>query len=93
MHKRSLIIILISLLTITIQAQIYDPVTWDFGYEKKGNDQYELVFTATIEEGSHIYSTDIPEGGPIPTSFTFDTVPDFSFDGSVIRGDEAGRKI
>jgi thiol:disulfide interchange protein DsbD len=85
MHKRSLIIILISLLTITIQAQIFDPVTWDFGYEKKGNDQYELVFTATIEDGSHIYSTDIPKGGPIPTSFTFDTVPDFSFDGSAFE--------
>jgi thiol:disulfide interchange protein DsbD len=81
MQKRSLLIILVSLLTFTVQAQIYDPVTWDFGYEKKGDSLYELVFTATIEEGSHIYSMDIPAGGPIPTSFTFDTIPDFSFDG------------
>lgn len=52
-------------------AQIYDPVSWEFGYEKKSENSYELVFTATIEKGSHIYAMDIPEGGPIPTSFTF----------------------
>jgi thiol:disulfide interchange protein DsbD len=85
MQKRSLLIILVSLLTFSLQAQIFDPVTWDFGYEKKGNGQYELVFIAAIEEGSHIYSMDLPEGGPIPTSFTFDTIPDFSFNGSAFE--------
>lgn len=62
-------------------AQIYDPVIWDFSFEKKGDKQYELIFTASIEEHSHIYSMDIPEGGPIPTSFRFDTVPGFRFNG------------
>lgn len=69
------------LLSLYAGAQIYDPVTWEFGYEKKGSTSYELVFTATIEKGSHIYSMDIPDGGPIPTSFAFDTVPAFSFAG------------
>ena len=57
-----------------ISAQIYDPVTWDFSYEKKGDKQYDLIFTATIDKGSHIYSIDIPAGGPIPTSFSLDTL-------------------
>jgi len=62
-------------------AQVYDPVTWDFGFEKKGEKQYELIFTATIGEEWHIYSTDIPSGGPIPTSFTFDTLKSFRLEG------------
>jgi thiol:disulfide interchange protein len=69
------------LLAVNVHAQIYDPVTWDFSYEKKGANEYELVFTATIEKGSHIYAMEIPEGGPIPTTFLFDTLPGFTFDG------------
>jgi thiol:disulfide interchange protein len=69
------------LVVLNTHAQIYDPVTWDFDFEKKGENRYELIFTATIEEHSHIYSMDIPEGGPIPTSLNFDTIPGFKVDG------------
>ncbi len=62
-------------------AQIYDPVTWDFNYEKKSENNYELVFTAVIEKGSHIYAMEIPEGGPIPTSFVFNAPAGFTLDG------------
>ena len=72
---RKLILIISLILSAShISAQIYDPVTWDFSYEKKGDKQYELIFTATIDKGSHIYSMDIPAGGPIPTSFSLDTL-------------------
>ena len=81
--KRNVFLILTLLLTFTLQAQIFDPVTWDFSYEKKGDNQYEIVIKATIEEGSHIYSMDIPDGGPIPTSVSFDTVPGYSLQGVV----------
>ncbi|MCX6325117.1 MAG: thioredoxin family protein [Bacteroidia bacterium] len=75
--------IIISLLLVASYAssQIYDPVSWDFGFEKKGEKQYELIFTAFIDENSHIYSMDIPEGGPIPTSFRFDTVTGYKLKG------------
>jgi thiol:disulfide interchange protein len=77
------IILFISLILYTLSSsgQIYDPVTWDFRYEKKGDKQYEIVFTATIDKNSHIYAMDIPDGGPIPTSFRFDTVPGYKLDG------------
>jgi thiol:disulfide interchange protein DsbD len=78
----SLLILIISANTI---AQIYDPVTWEFSYEKKDNNRYDLVFVASIEEGSHIYSMDIPDNGPIPTSFSFDTVPDYSLEGKAFE--------
>ncbi len=78
--KRILIIPLI-LVSLTVQGQIFDPVTWKFGYEKKGNGNYELIITAFIEQGSHIYSMDIPEGGPIPTSIIIDSTGLFRPDG------------
>ena len=40
-----------------------------------------MIFTATIEEHSHIYSMDIPDGGPIPTSFRFDSVAGYKLEG------------
>lgn len=79
--KKLLLFISFILFTFNLSAQIYDPVTWDFSYEKKGDSQYELIFTATIDKGSHIYAMDIPEGGPIPTSFRFDTLPGYKLTG------------
>jgi thiol:disulfide interchange protein DsbD len=73
MLKKFAIIISFLFYFLSLPAQIYNPVTWDFGYEKTGNNQYELIFTATIETGSHIYSMNIPEGGPIPTTFRIDS--------------------
>jgi thiol:disulfide interchange protein len=82
MTKRGLLIALsFLLLTLSAGAQIYDPVTWDINYEKKSRTGYELIFTATIEKGSHIYAMDIPEGGPIPTTFSFSTPSGYSLDG------------
>ena len=69
------------LFTLNISAQIFDPVTWDFSYEKTGDKKYEIIFKATIEKEAHIYALEIPDNGPIPTSFTFDTIPGFILDG------------
>lgn len=81
MSRRSVTAALLLIITINAAAQIYDPVAWTFGYEKKGSGSYELVFTASIEEGSHIYAMDIPEGGPIPTSFVIDSLGGYTADG------------
>ena len=77
------IVVLISLLFIAsvAPAQINDPVSWDFGFEKKGSNQYEIIFSAVIEKNWHTYSINIPDGGPIPTSFAFDTVPAYQLNG------------
>jgi thiol:disulfide interchange protein len=81
MPRKLSAIILFLLFASGASAQIFDPVTWDFSFEKKGDKQYDLIFTATIEEHSHIYSMDIPDGGPIPTTFRFDSVPGYKLDG------------
>ena len=82
------IAIALLLLGLSLTAQIYDPVTWDFGYKKTGDKTYELIFTASVEKGSHIYSMDVPEGGPIPTSLTFNEPSGFSLDGKAYEATE-----
>jgi thiol:disulfide interchange protein len=81
MIRRILFLAIIIAGSVNSRAQIYDPVSWAFSYEKKGAAQYELIFTATIELKSHIYSLDVPKGGPVPTSFHFDTIPAYTLDG------------
>jgi thiol:disulfide interchange protein len=82
MIRKLTVIISLFLIASNASSQIYDPVSWIFSFEKKGDRQYELIFTASIDENSHIYSMDIPEGGPIPTSFIFDTMPGYKLNGN-----------
>lgn len=76
------------LLTIISFSQIYDPVTWEFSWENKGEGEYDIVFIATVEDKSHLYGMDIPEGGPIPTTFTFNESPDYELVGNTREMDE-----
>ncbi len=81
MRKLTLIASLL-LSFFSVSSQIYDPVTWDFAYEKKGENQFEIILTANIEDGSHIYAMEVPDGGPIPTSFVFDTIAAYKLEGN-----------
>jgi thiol:disulfide interchange protein len=81
MGKRLPIIAILIVASSNIGAQIYDPVSWNFSFEKKNAKQFELIFTASVESKSHIYSMDVPSGGPIPTTFQFDTISGYTLDG------------
>ena len=72
--KRLLFTIFLFTTALLASSQIVEPVKWSFSQNKVSADEFELVFTATIEEGWHMYSTDLPEGGPIKTSFYFENV-------------------
>lgn len=51
-----------------VVAQDLNPITWQVDCTKKEGVQ-QLEFTASIKEGWYLYSQEIDEGGPIPTSF------------------------
>ncbi len=81
--KQILTTLLLLLLTITsIHSQIIDPVKWETSVEKNSETEYTLVATATIESGWHLYSQEVPEDGPIPTTFTFYTNDNFELVGN-----------
>jgi thiol:disulfide interchange protein len=58
-------------------AKIYDPVKWSFSSEKLNDNEHNLIITAKIEKGWHVYSQFIEDGGPIPTSFKFKSSADY----------------
>ncbi|WP_082331898.1 protein-disulfide reductase DsbD family protein [Mangrovimonas xylaniphaga] len=58
-------------------AQVFEPVKWSTSVEKLSETEYYLVSKATIDEGWHLYSQNVPENGPIATTFTYSTTPDF----------------
>jgi len=64
-----------SLLTIlsffSLQAQVFNPVVWSTSVEQNEEDETVLIATATIEEGWHLYSQHVEDGGPIPTTFFY----------------------
>lgn len=86
--KKYLFILLLSAWVMPAVSQIYDPVTWEFGWEPKGKNEYEIVLRAIIEEKSHIYAMNLPDGGPIPTTVKFETSPDFELVGDVYEKGE-----
>lgn len=54
------------------ENKLYNPVKWSTSVEKVSDTDYVLISTATIEAGSHLYSQNIGDDGPIPTTFTFE---------------------
>jgi thiol:disulfide interchange protein DsbD len=67
-----LTIVLVLIISYTAVAQIVQPVKWSFDLGKLKSDEVELIIKASINEGWHVYSIDLPPNGPIPTSFHFE---------------------
>ena len=65
------------------QAQMVNPVHWSFRTEMISENEALLTFTADIDDKFHLYSQNIPEGGPVPTSFHFEPSGDYSLIGKV----------
>ncbi len=74
MKRKNLFLLLTGLIISgSINAQIFDPVKWNFESKSLGKDNFELVFTATLDETWSIYSQYLEsQDGPIPTTFEFE---------------------
>ncbi len=86
--KKFSIVILILLSSISVYSQILTPVTWDSEVKEVDGDTITLLMHASIEENWHLYTQNIPDGGPIPTTFTFDNPNnDFELVGETIESE------
>lgn len=72
--KKLVSTLLLVLMALAVQAQILTPVKWKIKLEDPGTPEKDIVFTATAEKGWHLYDMNLPEGGPVSTSFTFETL-------------------
>ena len=64
--------LLLSFVVYALQAQIKDPVKFKTELTPLSDTEAEVVFTATIDKGLHVYSTDLGDGGPIAATFNVD---------------------
>jgi len=83
--KKYLIILLFVFFASFSEAQIVKPVNWSFGVKKISATEAVIMLKATIDNGWHIYSQNVRDGGPVKTAFTFKSSPDYSLAGRTIE--------
>ncbi|MFT4782195.1 MAG: thiol:disulfide interchange protein, partial [Pseudohongiellaceae bacterium] len=81
---KNLIITLCGLLvfSLTTNAQVLEPVTWETSVEKISDTEYDLISTAAVDDGWHLYSQSVPDDGPIPTTFIYKATADYELNGT-----------
>lgn len=70
----SLLLAAASLVMCAQQDDIKTPITWDNSFEMVSDTEAVASFTATIDNGWHLYSTQLPDGGPSPTIVVWDKI-------------------
>lgn len=87
---RNLALTLLTLLLTVVFpafAEILEPVKWSYSINYLPNDEAELVITAKIDKGWHLYSQVLStDEGPVPTSFSFKKSEDYQRVGKVLEG-------
>ena len=75
------IFLLLFLFSINGFSQIKSPVKWSYSVNQLNTETAELIITAKIDKGWHLYSQYMEEGGPIVTSFKFNKSKAYKLDG------------
>ena len=80
-HKKIIVTLLSLLGVLGMNAQMVDPVHFTSDLKTENGVEAEIIFHATIDNGWHVYSTEIGNGGP--TEATFNVV---KMDGAELVG-------
>ena len=83
--KKIFFLAIASIFAITAKAQIEAPVKWAYAAKRLSGTEAVVVLKATIQDGWHIYSTNLKDGGPIKTSFTFAPSKQYAVIGKTIE--------
>ena len=83
---KKLLLVLTIFFGIVANGQILEPVKWKTSVEKISDNEFDLIATASIDAGWHVYSQTVPEYGPIPTTFVFEGSSNFLKKGNTKEG-------
>lgn len=72
-------------LSLSASSQILKPVKWSYAAKKTSATEATLFIKATIEDGWHIYSQNMADGGPVKTTFTFPASKAYKLVGKTIE--------
>ena len=71
---KKILSICLLLIAVVAQAQIQEPIKFKSELKTLAAGEAEIVFTATIDKGWHVYSTDLGDGGPISATFNVEKI-------------------
>jgi thiol:disulfide interchange protein DsbD len=80
--KIGILFLLILFSANALKAQILTPVHWSYGAKRISKTEAVLFMKAIIDNGWHIYSQTVKDGGPIKTAFTFTPARGYSLIGN-----------
>lgn len=72
MKKIVSLIFLMTIFIAGVSAQVLKPVKWQITQKKVSEGVFDIICTATIEKTWHLYDTQLPPNGPLPTTFNMD---------------------
>lgn len=72
--RKKCFLLLLMLVALTANAQIQEPVKFKTELKTLSDTEGEVVFTATVDKGWHVYSTELGDGGPVSATFNVDNI-------------------
>ncbi len=87
--KKVLSFMLLLMIAWAAEAQILTPVKWEIKLEDSDSSAKTLLFSAKLDNGWHLYDMNLPEGGPISTSFNYETLKGAKTVGSPVPSKKA----
>lgn len=87
--------ILLPILILLLAGKLFsqNPIKWEFESVKKEQGIYNLKFKAQVQKPWHLYSHDMGQGGPIPTSFHYENSSSIEFIGNIATSTEPIAKM
>ena len=86
-----LLLMVISCLSVV--AQMQDPVHFKTEWKSISANEAEIIFSATIDPGWHVYSTDLCDGGPTQATINIDKISGATLDGKLKPGSNEIKKM
>ena len=93
MMKKIMFLCMLLTAILTSSAQIVDPIKWNTSVKMDNDTEGTVTLDALIEDGWHLYSLSLPEGGPNPTTITFDEVEGIVFTDEVTPSRPAKEQV
>lgn len=72
-------------LSFSASSQILKPVKWSYAAKKTSKTEATLYLKATIDQGWHLYSQYMADGGPVKTTFAFAPAKTYALNGKTIE--------
>jgi hypothetical protein len=83
--KKLVLFLAVTAFTLSAHSQILKPVTWSYAAKKTSKTEAVIFMKATIDEGWHLYSQNVKDGGPVKTTFTFPASKAYTLVGKTVE--------